>query len=45
MIRNKYPVMVNSLITMACLDSLLGYSTGEFQPFQLGVFAMYGAVD
>ena len=30
---------------MSCLDSLLGYSTGEFQALQLFVLAMFGAVD
>ena len=30
---------------MSRLDSLLGYSTGEFQPLQLIVFAVFGAVD
>ena len=30
---------------MSCLDSLLGYSTGEFQTLQLIVIAMFDAVD
>ena len=30
---------------MPCLHSLQGYSTGEFQTFQLIVFAAFGAVD
>ena len=30
---------------MSCLQSLLGYSTGEFQPLQLIVLAAFGAVD
>ena len=29
----------------ACLHSLLGYSTGEFQALQLIVLAAFGAVD
>ena len=30
---------------MSCLDSLLGYSTEEFQVLQLIVFAVFGAVE
>ena len=30
---------------MLCLDSLLGYSTGEFQALQQIVIAVFGAVD
>ena len=30
---------------VSCLDSLLGYSTGEFQALQLIVLAMFGAVN
>ena len=30
---------------MACLHSILGYSTGEFQALQLTVLAALGAVD
>ena len=30
---------------MACLHSLLGYSTGEFQALQLIVLAAFGAMD
>ena len=30
---------------MSCLDSLQGYSTGEFQAVQLIVVAVFGAVD
>ena len=30
---------------MSCLDSLIGYSTGEFQALQLIVLVVFGAVD
>ena len=30
---------------MPCLDSLLGYSAGEFQALQMIVLAVFGAVD
>ena len=30
---------------MSCLDSLLGYSTGDFQALQLIVLVVFGAVD
>ena len=30
---------------MSCLDSLLGYFTGEFRALQLIVFAVFGAMD
>ena len=30
---------------MPCLDSPLGYSTGEFQALQLIVLVVFGAVD
>ena len=30
---------------MSCLDSLLGYFTGECQALQLTVFVMFGAED
>ena len=30
---------------MSCLDSLLGYSTGELQALQRMVHAAFGAVD
>ena len=30
---------------MSCLNSLLGYSTGEFQALQLIVLAAFGAMD
>ena len=30
---------------MSCLDSLLGYTSGEFQALQLIVLGVFGAVD
>ena len=30
---------------MSCLDSLLGYTAGEFQALQLIVLVVFGAVD
>ena len=30
---------------ISCLDSLLGYSTGEFQALQLITLVAFGAVD
>ena len=37
--------MLRSGSLMSCLDSLLGYSTGEFQAMQLIVLEVFGAVD
>ena len=37
--------MLPSDSSVSCLDSLLGYSTGELQALQLIVLAAFGAMD
>ena len=40
-----FPLIVRLDSIMSYLDSLLGYSTGEFQALQIIVLAAFGAMD